>query len=125
MTFREIVGHSRVKALLSGAIARGTIPPTLLFAGPHGVGKSRVAEATASAINCLSPVRSAEGKALDGCGVCRSCDRIGRGVHVDVVRLEQFPWLLEDYLQMKRTPDDPSPAEARRLMRKIEEAKGL
>lgn len=88
MTYRTILGHSRVKSLLSGAISRATIPPTLLFAGPHGIGKVLVAGATAAAINCLSPINDADGLPLDACGTCRSCDRVARGVHVDVIRLE-------------------------------------
>jgi DNA polymerase-3 subunit delta' len=88
MTFRDIAGHRRVKALLSGAVARGSLPPTLLFAGPHGVGKALVAEATAAALNCLTPVTDAEGFPIDACGTCRACDRILRGMHVDVFRLE-------------------------------------
>jgi DNA polymerase-3 subunit delta' len=88
VTFRAILGHQRVKTLLSGAISRGTLPPTLLFAGPSGIGKAVVAKATAAAINCLSPVVDANGLPLDACGACRSCDRIARGVHVDVMWLE-------------------------------------
>lgn len=88
MTYRTIVGHAPVKALLSGAVARNTVPPTLLFSGPHGVGKSLVADATAAAINCASPVRDLPGLPVDACGKCRVCDRIARGVHVDVLRLE-------------------------------------
>ena len=87
-TLRAIVGHQRVKALLAGAVKRGSVPPTLLFAGPSGVGKSLVAQATAAAINCLSPLATVDGLAIDACGECRSCDRIARGVHVEVSRLE-------------------------------------
>ncbi len=88
MTFREIAGHRRVKSLLSGAVSRGSVPPTLLFAGPHGIGKAMVAQATASAINCLSPIIPAGDLPLDACGKCRSCDRISRGVHVEVTLIE-------------------------------------
>ena len=62
------------------AIARDTLPPTLLFAGPAGVGKFLTARAVAAALNCQSPVRSAGGLAIDACGKCRSCDRIARDV---------------------------------------------
>ena len=93
MTFRSLGGHRRVTALLSRAIARNTLPPTLLFAGPAGVGKWQAAVATAQALNCLNPVRpnhgpapaSDDGLAIDACGECRSCERIVRGLHVDVV----------------------------------------
>ena len=88
MTLVEIAGHRRVTSLLAQAIARQTLPPTLLFAGPPGVGKWRVAGAAAAAVNCLEPVSGLEGLVVDACGVCRSCDRIARGMHVDVVAVE-------------------------------------
>src|SRR5262245_14437977 len=88
MTFREIIGHRRLTTLIARAIARESLPPTLLFAGPSGVGKWAVARATAQALNCLEPVKQHGDLAVDACGKCRSCDRIARGVHVDVVSLE-------------------------------------
>jgi len=47
--FSSVVGHRRLLALLSRALARDTLPPALLFAGPAGVGKRRVAMAMARA----------------------------------------------------------------------------
>lgn len=82
MPFRDIVGHRRLTALLREAVARGTVPPTLLLAGPAGVGKWRVAGALAQALNCQAPTPDG-----DACGECRACNRIARDVHVDVVRL--------------------------------------
>ncbi len=81
MPFRDIVGHRHLTALLARAVSRGTVPPTLLLAGPAGVGKWRVAGAIAEALNCLAPVEG------DACGTCRACDRIGRDMHVDVLPL--------------------------------------
>lgn len=95
MPFQSLVGHRRILELLSRAIARNTLPPTLLFTGPGGVGKWQSALATAQALNCLEPVTPAaagpgvvtEGArlAMDACGTCRSCERIARGLHVDVL----------------------------------------
>ncbi len=82
MPFRDVVGHRALTALLREAVTRGTLPPTLLLAGPAGVGKWRVAGAVAEALNCQAP--AADG---DACGECRACDRIQRDVHVDVLRL--------------------------------------
>jgi DNA polymerase-3 subunit delta' len=88
MPLRDIAGHRRLIDLLARAVSRGTLPPTLLFAGPSGVGKWHVARALAQAVNCLSPVPLVEGgPAVDACGACRSCDRIARDVHVDVITL--------------------------------------
>ena len=103
MRLSEVIGHKRLTALISRAIDRDTLPPTLLFAGPSGVGKWAVAQATAQAVNCLEPVRNLREEPpsgttartfvgnllpIDACGKCRACDRISRGVHVDVIALE-------------------------------------
>jgi DNA polymerase-3 subunit delta' len=90
--FRSIVGHRRLVTLLSRAVAHDTLPPSLIFAGPAGVGKRRTAVAVAQALNCLAPVSPGEenGVAIerDACGVCAACRRIARGVHPDVMVLE-------------------------------------
>ena len=85
MSFRDVVGHRRLVDLLSRAVARDSLPPSLILAGPNGVGKKRAAVAVAQALNCLSP-RS--GKDFDSCGTCPACTRIARGVHPDVLIVE-------------------------------------
>jgi DNA polymerase-3 subunit delta' len=80
--FKEISGHSRVLELLAAAATRGTLPPSLIFAGPDGVGKRMAAVALAQLVNCLH----ASGE--DACGVCAACARIARGVHADVLVIE-------------------------------------
>jgi DNA polymerase-3 subunit delta' len=84
--FRDIVGHRRITALLSRAIARDTLPQSLLLAGPAGVGKRRIARAAAEATNCLDPRADGDFE-RDACGVCAACRRIARDVHPDVVTL--------------------------------------
>jgi len=86
MPLRDVVGHTRMVGLLARAISRDTLPPSLLLAGPAGVGKRRVAVAMAAAINCLNPQHGELGR--DGCGACASCLRIARGVHPDVIVIE-------------------------------------
>ncbi len=91
MPFREIVGHTRVVTLLSNAIARETLPPAMLFAGPAGVGKRRTAIAVAQALNCTAQIVSVgatPGTTVDGCGTCSACVRIARGAHPDVLVVE-------------------------------------
>ena len=82
MPFRDIAGHGHLLDLLAAAALRGTLPPSLIFAGPEGVGKRIAAVALAQALNC------AQQSAGDACGACRSCVRIGRGVHADVLLIE-------------------------------------
>ena len=85
--FSLVIGHRRLLTLLSRAIARDTLPPALLLAGPAGVGKRRVALALARAVNCLEP-RATDEFERDACGKCASCRRIERGVHPDVIVIE-------------------------------------
>jgi DNA polymerase-3 subunit delta' len=80
--FRDIDGHEHLKPLIARAALRGTLPPSLIFAGPSGVGKRKAALALAQLVNCLSPVSE------DACGECASCRRIARGVHADVLLIE-------------------------------------
>src|SRR5215208_2706438 len=95
MPFRDVVGHVRLIELLSRSVAGGTLPPSLLFAGPAGIGKRLTALAVAQALNCTDPAKGSgqttkgsglrgEG-AIDACGVCTACSRIARGVHPDVL----------------------------------------
>ena len=95
MAFREVClkhGHRRIVELLSRSVSRGTLPPSLIFAGPRGTGKRATALAVAQALNCLEIVPSSAGGAVDsaesGCGPCPSCTRIARGVHPDVLIVE-------------------------------------
>ena len=87
MPFREVVGHEVWLRLLSGAVTRRTLPPSLLFSGPSGVGKRRVATALAQVLNCRSPATVGR-DGVDGCGTCSSCRRIERGAHPDVLFVE-------------------------------------
>ena len=87
ITLSDTAGHRRQTRLLAHAIARGTLPPALLFVGPDGVGKFSVARAVAATLNCVAPRKDADGLAIDACGTCRSCDRIARSVHVDLFTL--------------------------------------
>ena len=86
MPFRDIVGHHHVLALLRRGVARRSLPPALLLAGPSGVGKRAMAGALAQALNCSTPVGTDD--AIDACGECLSCRRIAKGVHPDVVVVE-------------------------------------
>lgn len=92
MPFRDVIGHRKLVALLSRSIERDTIPPSLIFAGPAGVGKRLVALASAQTLNCLDlrrqQSRTADAVEYDACGVCPACTRIERGMHPDVVVIE-------------------------------------
>ena len=66
MSFREVTGHRSLLTLVSRAIAHDSLPPSLIFSGPEGVGKCRVAVAVAAALNCQAPVRAQREAAAAG-----------------------------------------------------------
>jgi len=84
MPFRDLAGHRRLVELLARAAVRGSLPPSLIFAGPEGVGKRTAATALAQLLNCLNRPEAG----TDACGECPACRKIARGVHPDVVALE-------------------------------------
>ena len=91
MPFRDVVGHRRLLSLLSRAIERDSLTPSLMLSGPEGVGKRATALALAQALNCTSLIkdeRASGGIILDSCGKCSACLRIVRGVFPDVQFIE-------------------------------------
>jgi DNA polymerase III subunit delta' len=58
MPFRDIVGHRHLLDLVAGAATRASLPPSLIFAGPQGVGKRASALALAQFVNCPTRVQS-------------------------------------------------------------------
>jgi DNA polymerase III subunit delta' len=106
--FRDTLGHRHLLRLLARSVATASVPQSLIFAGPDGVGKRRTALALAQVLNCHKPVISgqrsvASGQgsatggqgrgtgdelAIDGCGECSACRRIARGSYPDVLVVE-------------------------------------
>ena len=73
---------------LARASRAGTLPPSLIFSGPEGVGKRRAAFALAQLVNCLAPAGQDGPGRNDACGACSACTRIARGVHPDVLSIQ-------------------------------------
>jgi DNA polymerase-3 subunit delta' len=92
MPFRDLAGHRTVLGLLARAVAADTLPPSLIFAGPEGVGKRAAAIALAQTLNCPRTLRpapwpepSATPLAIDACGTCATCSRMAREIHPDLI----------------------------------------
>ncbi len=82
MSLAAVLGHERIKGVLTRALQQGRVPNSLLFSGPEGVGKRTLALAAGRALLCE---RGREG---DLCGECRACARSGRGLHPDLTVVE-------------------------------------
>jgi DNA polymerase-3 subunit delta' len=80
MPLPPLFGHEGVKDRLAGASASGRLPQALLFEGPRGVGKQRLALWLAQLLECETPAD----KGREPCGQCRSCRLVLSLQHPDV-----------------------------------------
>ena len=67
----EIKGHDEIQSRLIKAIEKQNFPHALLFSGPSGVGKKKMAWAMAQNLLCE--------KSLPACGKCPTCVRMEKG----------------------------------------------
>src|SRR2546425_1316740 len=77
MPIPPLYAHEGIRHRLVGAIASGRLPQALLFEGPTGVGKQRVALWLAQALMC-------EAGLGEGCGQCQPCKLVQNLTHPDV-----------------------------------------
>jgi len=81
MSFDRILGNEHVKTILRLSLQKNRLPNSLLFCGPQGVGKRRLAVALAQAVNC-------ERLRDDACGECPNCAAISGGRFPDVQEIK-------------------------------------
>jgi DNA polymerase III subunit delta' len=81
MPLRPLYGHEGTRNRLAGAFASGRLPQALLFEGPRGVGKQRLALWLAQTILCDG--EREKGK-REACGECQSCKLVLNLSHPDV-----------------------------------------
>jgi DNA polymerase-3 subunit delta' len=77
----QVVGHDRAVDGLRRAIASNRLTHALLFTGPQGIGKTRLALELAKALNCVG--------AEPPCQRCVHCHQIEIGSHPDVSVIER------------------------------------
>jgi len=80
LMWNDVPGHTSQKEILRGSIHAGKVPHAFLFAGPEGMGKTRVALEFFKALNCLDTPG-------DPCDRCRSCAKADALNHPDLIVL--------------------------------------
>jgi DNA polymerase-3 subunit delta' len=76
MPLLPLIGHQALRARLEEQIARGALPSSLLFHGPPGVGKQRLALWLGQRLLCTG--------AAPPCGECEHCRYAIQGAHPDL-----------------------------------------
>ncbi len=79
MLYCEVLGHNKIKDILTRARTEARVGHAYVFEGPSGVGKLNMAKAFANHILCESPATG------DSCGVCKACSSCASQNHPDVV----------------------------------------
>jgi DNA polymerase-3 subunit delta' len=82
MALRDVIGQDNALRILRGAIERGRVASSYLFAGEDGIGKRFTAVNLARALNCQDPTEG------DACGACPSCVKMEAGTHPDFKLIE-------------------------------------
>ena len=99
MTFSRVQGQKRACAVLEGLLRTGRIPPSLLFFGLEGTGKTLLALEFSKALLC----RGRQDPAEAACGLCSDCSAVERNTHPDVIRLnEQYQALVLEEEEAKQ-----------------------
>ena len=80
MSFAQIKGQDFAIKNLKKFIQTGKVPPAMIFYGPAGVGKAKIALAFAKALNCEKL-----GADFEPCDMCQSCKQIEMQTHPDIV----------------------------------------
>ena len=78
MLFSEVIGHSKIKDVLTRSVNSKRVGHAYIFEGQSGVGRLSAAKAFAQRLICESPSDT------DSCGVCKACSQHRSGNHPDV-----------------------------------------
>jgi DNA polymerase-3 subunit delta' len=103
----DLYGHESLRARLSESVRAGTLPSSLLFQGPRGVGKQRLALWLAERLLCTQ-----EGAP---CGTCTACRYIGAIAHPDLHWVFPRPRLKDADPDQDQVRDDYAEAIAERV----------
>lgn len=79
MGFDDILGHQKQKNMLLSFLEKGRIPHAFLFTGQDGIGKKKLVLEFTKRLFCEQE---------SGCSLCRSCIRIDRRSHPDLIIID-------------------------------------
>ena len=82
MTFKEILGQEKASQELKKFIKAKRVPPSIIFYGDKGIGKSLVAKDFAKALNCVNKDFYSK---QEFCGTCLNCTHINNNTHPDYI----------------------------------------
>jgi DNA polymerase-3 subunit delta' len=102
----DLYGHEHLRQRVDESIRAGTLPSSLLFQGPRGVGKQRLALWLAQRLLC------AESNAP--CGACKTCRYVAELTHPDLHWIFPRPRLKDSDPDLEEVRDDYAEATAER-----------
>jgi DNA polymerase-3 subunit delta' len=102
----DLYGHEQLRARLDESIRAGTLPSSLLFQGPRGVGKQRLALWLAQRLLCGEPNAP--------CGACKTCRYVAELTHPDLHWIFPRPRLKDSDPDLEQVRDDYAEATAER-----------
>ena len=103
-----LFGHASLREQLAAAVQRGALPASLLFQGPRGVGKQRLAIWLAQIVLCERP-----GK--EPCGTCTQCRFTAKLTHPDLHWFFPRPRLKDSDPDLDEVNADQAEAVAERV----------
>jgi len=110
----DLYGHDHLRERLAESARAGTLPASLLFQGPPGVGKQRLAVWLAQRLLCQAPQKFASEPLLAGCGECSSCRYLSELTHPDLHWIFPRPRLRDSDPDLEQVREDYAEALAER-----------
>ena len=108
MPIIDLYGHEQLRERLAESVRAGTLPASLLFQGPRGVGKQRLALWLAQRLLCEDPSE------LAACGTCKACRYVAELTHPDLHWIFPRPRLKDSDPDLEQVRDDYAEATAER-----------